>query len=80
MENIRYAKSDSSDEEVIKVSKLAHAHDFIKELPEGYDTYVGERGIKLSGGQRQRVAIARAFLRHSPIFDLKTSPLRLWML
>lgn len=69
-ENIRYGKPDASDEEVIKASKAAHAHEFITQLVNGYDTYVGERGIKLSGGERQRVAIARAILRNSPILIL----------
>ena len=70
MENIRYGKPEASDEEVIKASKLAHCHEFISDLPEKYDTYVGERGIKLSGGERQRVAIARAILRNAPILIL----------
>lgn len=61
-ENIRYGNPDAPDEEVIKAAKLAHAHEFIKDLPDGYDTLVGERGMKLSGGQKQRVAIARAIL------------------
>lgn len=70
MENIRYGKRDASDEEVKTASSLAHCDDFINKLPLGYDTYVGERGIKLSGGERQRVAIARAILRDSPILVL----------
>lgn len=70
MENIRYGKPDASDEEVIHSSKIAHCHEFIELLPNKYDTYVGERGIKLSGGERQRVAIARAVLRNSPILIL----------
>jgi ABC-type multidrug transport system fused ATPase/permease subunit len=77
--NILYGKPDATEEEVIEASKAAHAHDFIMELPDGYDTVVGERGIKLSGGQRQRVAIARVFLK-SPsvlIFDEATSALDL---
>ncbi len=69
-ENISYGKIDAPKEEIIKVSKLAHAHDFIKDLPHGYETLVGERGIKLSGGQRQRVAIARAMLKDAPILVL----------
>ncbi len=69
-ENIIYGNKDASKEDVIKASKLAHAHDFINALPEGYDTMVGERGIKLSGGQRQRVAIARAILKKSTILIL----------
>jgi ATP-binding cassette subfamily B protein len=76
-ENIAYGKKDASLEEVIAVSKIAHAHDFIKTLPNGYETMVGERGIKLSGGQRQRVAIARALLKQAPflILDEATSSL-----
>ena len=70
MENIRYGKPGSSDDEVIEAAKFAHCHEFISELPEGYNTYVGERGIKLSGGERQRVAIARAILRNAPILVL----------
>jgi ATP-binding cassette subfamily B protein len=69
-ENIRYGKRDATDEEVIEAAKLAHAHEFIKDLPQGYDTLVGERGIKLSGGERQRVAIARALLKNAPILIL----------
>ena len=70
MENIRYGKPDASDEEVIVAAKRACCDDFISLLPEGYDTLVGERGIKLSGGQRQRVAIARAILKNAPIVIL----------
>ncbi|MDD2655974.1 MAG: ABC transporter ATP-binding protein [Patescibacteria group bacterium] len=70
MENIRYAKPDASDEEVMSVAKQANAHDFILNLADGYNTLVGERGIKLSGGERQRVAIARAILKNSPILIL----------
>ena len=70
MENIRYGKPDASNEEVIKASKKAHIHDFIMALPEQYQSYVGERGIKLSGGQRQRIAIARAILKDAPILIL----------
>ena len=70
MENIRYAKPDASDEEVMSVAKQANAHDFILNLSDGYNTLVGERGIKLSGGERQRVAIARAILKNSPILIL----------
>ncbi len=69
-ENISYGMSGASNQGVIKASKLAHAHEFIKDLPEGYDTLVGERGVKLSGGQRQRVAIARAMLKNAPILVL----------
>jgi len=70
MENIRYGKRDSTDEEVKKVSELAHCDIFIKDFPYQYETYVGERGIKLSGGERQRVAIARALLKNAPILVL----------
>lgn len=70
MENIRYGKPTATDEEVIEASKRAHLHDFIMQLPEQYQAYVGERGIKLSGGQRQRIAIARAILKDAPILVL----------
>lgn len=70
MENIRYGKFDATDEEVIKAAKLAHCDEFISKLHFGYNTFVGERGIKLSGGERQRVAIARAILRNAPILIL----------
>ncbi len=69
-ENIRYGKQNATEKEMIKVSKMAHAHEFIKDLPKAYDTLVGERGVKLSGGQRQRVAIARAMLKNAPILIL----------
>jgi ATP-binding cassette subfamily B protein len=69
-ENIAYGKPDATEEEIIEVAKQAQAHDFISELPEGYDTLVGERGVKLSGGQKQRVAIARAMLKDAPILVL----------
>ncbi len=69
-ENIVYGKPDATDEEVIAVAKKAQAHDFIVSLPLGYNTLVGERGIKLSGGQKQRVAIARAMLKNAPILVL----------
>jgi len=69
-ENIRYGDLDATDEQVEKAAKLAQAHDFIMEAPDGYETLVGERGIKLSGGQRQRVAIARAMLKDAPILIL----------
>lgn len=70
MENIRYGRRDATDEEVIEAAKKAYCHDFISGLPHGYDTYVGERGVKLSGGERQRVAIARAILKDAPILML----------
>ncbi|WP_375330093.1 ABC transporter ATP-binding protein [Candidatus Tisiphia endosymbiont of Nemotelus uliginosus] len=70
MENIRYGNQEATEAEVIEASKKAHIHEFITTLPEEYNTYVGERGIKLSGGQRQRVAIARAILKDAPILIL----------
>ena len=69
-ENIGYAKEDASEEEIIEASKKAHIHDFIISLADGYQTLVGERGIKLSGGQRQRIAIARAILKDAKILIL----------
>lgn len=69
-ENILYGNPDATEEEVIKVAKKAQAHEFIYQLPEGYDTFVGERGVKLSGGQKQRIAIARAMLKDAPILIL----------
>ncbi len=69
-ENIRYGSRDASDEEIIEAARLAHCHEFISKLPLGYETLVGERGIKLSGGERQRVAIARAILKDAPILVL----------
>ena len=69
-ENIAFGKVGATREEVIKAAKLANAHEFIVDLPNGYDTLVGERGVKLSGGQRQRVAIARAILKDAPILIL----------
>lgn len=69
-ENIAYGKPDASAEEIKRAAKLANADDFIMELPNGYETLVGERGIKLSGGQRQRIAIARAILKDAPILVL----------
>jgi ATP-binding cassette subfamily B protein len=70
MENVRYGKIDASDDEVMAAAQHAHCHQFIEQLPDGYDTLVGERGIKLSGGQRQRIAIARAILKDAPILIL----------
>ncbi len=77
MENIRYGRRDASDADVVEAAKRAHCHEFISKLPHGYDTYVGERGVKLSGGERQRVAIARAILKNAPllILDEATSSL-----
>lgn len=69
-ENILYGKPDASHEEVMNAARLANAHDFIVELENGYDTFVGERGVKLSGGQKQRISIARAFLKNPPILIL----------
>ncbi|WP_320178041.1 ABC transporter transmembrane domain-containing protein [Roseovarius pacificus] len=69
-ENIRFGRLDASDAEVEEAAKAAAAHDFITALPEGYDTYVGERGVMLSGGQKQRIAIARAILRNAPVLLL----------
>lgn len=60
---IRYGRPESTDDEVIRAAHLAHLHDAVVKMPEGYKTVVGERGLKLSGGEKQRVAIARAFLR-----------------
>ncbi len=69
-ENIAYGKLDATQDKIEHAAKLANAHEFIKDLPEGYNTLVGERGIKLSGGQRQRIAIARAILKDAPILVL----------
>lgn len=69
-DNIRYGDFSAKKEAILKAAKMAHADDFIKDLPEGYETLVGERGVKLSGGQRQRVAIARAMLKNAPILLL----------
>ena len=70
LENIQCGKLDATKEEVYKAAKNANIHDFIMSLPEGYDTYVGERGVKLSGGQKQRISIARVFLKNPPIIIL----------
>jgi ATP-binding cassette subfamily B protein len=77
MENIRYGRPDATDAEVIAAARHANAHQFILRLPEGYDTDIGQRGIKLSGGQKQRLSIARVFLKDPPvlIFDEATSAL-----
>ena len=76
-ENIRYGKPDATDEEVIAAAKLANAHEFIEAFENGYDTDIGQRGVKLSGGQKQRLSIARVFLKNPPIliFDEATSAL-----
>ena len=76
-ENIRYGKPDARTTEIIEAAKRANAHDFIMALPDGYDTDIGQRGVKLSGGQKQRLSIARVFLKDPPvlIFDEATSAL-----
>ena len=77
MDNIRYGRPDATDEEVVRAAKYANAHEFIMSFPEGYDTDIGQRGVKLSGGQKQRLSIARVFLKNPPIliFDEATSAL-----
>jgi len=76
-ENIRYGRTDAAEEEIVKMAKIANADEFIRKFPKGYDSEIGERGIKLSGGQKQRIAIARALLKNPPIliFDEATSSL-----
>jgi ATP-binding cassette subfamily B protein len=76
-ENLRYGRPDASDAELEAAARAANAHDFIIALPHGYDTDIGQRGVKLSGGQRQRITIARAFLKNPEIliFDEATSAL-----
>jgi ATP-binding cassette, subfamily B, bacterial len=70
IENIRYGRPDATDDQVMDAARAAHAHDFIQKLPEGYGTFLGERGVRLSGGQRQRISIARAILKNAPLLLL----------
>jgi ATP-binding cassette subfamily B protein len=76
-QNLRYGKPDAGLDEIVEAARRAHAHDFIMALPDGYDTDIGQRGVKLSGGQKQRLTIARVFLKDPPIliFDEATSAL-----
>lgn len=69
-ENIGYGKPEATDEEIIEAAQMANIHDYIMSLEDGYETYVGERGVKLSGGQKQRISIARVFLKNPPILIL----------
>lgn len=69
-ENMLYGKANATEEELLRAAKMANIHEFINTLPEGYDTYIGERGVKLSGGQKQRISIARVFLKNPPILIL----------
>jgi ATP-binding cassette subfamily B protein len=77
LDNIRYGRPDAADAEIFEAAKKANAHDFIQSLPNGYQTDIGQRGVKLSGGQKQRLSIARVFLKDPPvlIFDEATSSL-----
>ena len=69
-ENIRYGKPDATEDEIVEAAKRANIHDYIMTLPNGYDTNIGERGVRLSGGQKQRLSIARVFLKNPPILIL----------
>ena len=69
--NIKYAKEDASDDEIIKAAKLSHCDEFINQLPNKYETLIGENGVRLSGGEKQRISIARAMMKKSPIILLR---------